>query len=87
MDDHVHVLLQTLTGFDLSKILQLLKSYTARKINELRGEQGSLWQKDSYTEILIEPIAVDHLREYIYNNPIRRWGRAGENYPWCEQFE
>jgi REP element-mobilizing transposase RayT len=47
MDDHVHIVLQALPGFDLSRTLLSLKTYTATRINRLRGVTGTRWQKDS----------------------------------------
>jgi REP element-mobilizing transposase RayT len=69
MDDHVHLVLQTLPGFDLSKILQSLKTFTATRINRLRGRSGALWQKDSYTELLGNEAAIQTRREYVYPIP------------------
>jgi REP element-mobilizing transposase RayT len=41
MDDHAHVLLQTLPGHDLSKTLQGWKGGTSRIINGQRGTRGT----------------------------------------------
>lgn len=87
MNDHVHVLLQTLPGFNLSSILQLWKSYSARKINELCGTAGPLWQKDSYTELMRNAAAIESRRAYTYDNPRRKWGIEPHTYKWLECFE
>jgi len=87
MDDHVHLVLQTLPGFDLSRILLSLKTYTATRINRLRGVTGTLWQKDSHTTLLRNDEAIRTRREYIYNNPLRRWGQPPHEYAWLECFE
>jgi REP element-mobilizing transposase RayT len=87
MDDHVHLVLQTLPGFDLSKILQSLKTFTATRINRLRGRSGALWQKDSYTELLGNEAAIQTRREYVYFNPERKWGMPSHEYLWLEWFD
>jgi REP element-mobilizing transposase RayT len=87
MDDHVHLLIQSLPGQDLSKTLRVLKGYTARQINELRGRTGVLWQKDSYTQVLDNWAAIETRREYVYLNPLRRWGTPPPEYAWLEWFE
>lgn len=87
MDNHVHVLLQTLPGFKLSSILQLWKSYSSRKINELRAQAGPLWQKDSYTELMRNDAAIESRRTYIYDNPRRKWSIEPHSYKWLECFE
>lgn len=38
MDDHVHVVPQTPPGHDLSRVLLSLKTWTATRINKLRGK-------------------------------------------------
>lgn len=86
MDDHVHLVLQTLPGHDLSKVLHSLKSYTATMINKARGVEGKLWQKDSYMELLGEQVAVDSRIKYVYENPQRRWGGESADYEWVESF-
>lgn len=87
MDDHVHVVLQSKAGFDLSRILQLWKSYSSRRVNALRGTDGPLWQKDSYTELLRNAAAVESRRAYTYENPRRRWGIEPHTYQWLECFD
>lgn len=87
MDDHVHMLIQTMPGEDLSKILKTIKSFTARQINLMRGERGPLWQRSNYTQLLRNGVAIDSRREYIYSNPARRWGMEPSTYQWLEWFE
>jgi REP element-mobilizing transposase RayT len=87
MDDHVHLLLQTLPGWDLSRILMSLKTYTATRINRLRGVTGALWQKDSLTALMRNADAIRTRREYIYNNPLRRWNTPPHEYTWLECFD
>jgi len=87
MDDHVHMLLQTLPGHDLSGILLSLKTYTATRINRLRGIAGKRWQKDSYTELMRNDAAIGSRRQYIYENPRRKWGIDPYIYQWVEWFE
>lgn len=87
MDDHVHLLLQTLPGQDLSLSLQVLKGYSAYQINKLRSRKGVLWQKDSYTELLRNWQAVETRRQYIYDNPQRKMNVESSSYTWLEWFE
>jgi len=85
MDDHVHAVLQTASGHGLSDILHSLKSFTANRINRLRGRTGKLWQKDSYTEIMRNRPAIASSIQYVYYNPLRKWGRVA-GYEWLEYF-
>ena len=86
MDDHVHVLLQTLPGHNLSDILRGLKGFTANQINRLRGTKGAVWQKDSYTELMRNQAAIDSRMQYFFDNPRRRWGIEPHTYEWLEWF-
>jgi putative transposase len=87
MDDHTHILLQTLRDHDLSKTLRVLKGFTANEINKARGAHGTRWQKASHTELLESAAAIAGCREYIYLNPLRRWNLPPHEYKWLEWFE
>jgi REP element-mobilizing transposase RayT len=86
MHDHVHVLLQTLPGHDLSDILQRWKGTTALVINRLRQTSGIRWQKASRTDLMRNDAALLSRREYIYDNPRRKWNSPPEEYEWLEWF-
>jgi REP element-mobilizing transposase RayT len=86
MDDHVHLVLQTMPGHDLSDVLQQWKGASAFGINRLRGCKGKRWQKASYTELLSNDAAVESRRIYVYENPRRRWGTEPHLYKWLIHF-
>lgn len=72
MPDHLHMIILPLKSRTLSEIMHSLKSYTAKKINDLLGRSGKVWQ-DGYYERVIR--SEDDLREkaaYIENNPVRK---------------
>jgi REP element-mobilizing transposase RayT len=72
MPNHIHAVLSPLHGFELSKILQMWKSYSARNINALLGRSGTLWQKESFDHIVRGPAQLDRINNYIRNNPTRK---------------
>ena len=88
LTDHVHLLAQPLkkaeTGcFDLAEILHSIKRFSARKINQERGAEGSLWQDERYDRIVRDEAEFLEKWQYIRNNPLK----AGltlyaEDYPW-----
>ncbi len=87
MPDHVHMLLQparTPTGFwPVADIVRSIKHYTARRINERRGEQGSVWQDEYFDRIVRDAGERDAISAYVWWNPVA----AGlverpEDYPW-----
>lgn len=86
MDDHVHVLVQPLPGYELSRALHTWKSYTASTINKRRGVSGALWQKGSHTRIVLSERELWAKAEYIINNPAKRWPGISD-YPWAHWFD
>ena len=57
MPDHVHALAQPLNQssgrtFNLAEIIHSIKRFSARKINQWRGVQGSLWQDERFDRII-----------------------------------
>ncbi|MGY8693302.1 MAG: transposase [Verrucomicrobiia bacterium] len=71
MPNHVHAIVTPNPGFDLSNILHSWKSFTATRINQLTGKTGSLWQKESYNQILRDESHQWKFEEYIRNNPTK----------------
>src|SRR5438094_99639 len=56
MPDHTHLLLQPLekspkAWHELSGILKALKGISARRINQLSGTSGTVWQEESFDRI------------------------------------
>jgi len=88
LPDHVHVLAQPLIKqeggvFNLTEILHSAKSFSAQKINQQRGEQGSLWQAESFDRIVRDEAEFLEKWQYIRNNALKT-GLAlyPEDYPW-----
>jgi predicted solute-binding protein/REP element-mobilizing transposase RayT len=78
MPNHVHVLVQPLTGFPLNKIVHSWKSYTARQINKLLGRSGAIWMQESFDRIVRDWSALLRCRAYIAKNPEKARLRSGE---------
>ncbi|MCL2074306.1 MAG: transposase [Marinilabiliaceae bacterium] len=54
----------------LSEIVRGLKTFSARKINELRNSQGEkLWQRNYWENIIRNEQAYQYIANYIINNP------------------
>ena len=69
MPNHVHVLVTPIGGHRLSSIVQGWKSISTRKINELRKEKGSVWQKESFDHIVRNAESLSKFQQYIEDNP------------------
>jgi putative transposase len=88
LPDHVHVLAQPLWrdgggAVDLGEILHSIKRFSARKINQERGDQGALCQDERFDRIVRDEAEFLEKWQYIRNNPLKA-GLAlyAEDYPW-----
>ena len=74
MPTHVHLLFTPLeadTGepFPLAEIMKGIKGVSARRINQLLGRKGTLWQDESFDRIM-RAEEFQWKRNYITANPI-----------------
>jgi putative transposase len=76
MPNHVHVLILPHEGWTLSRIISTWKKNSAREINGRLGQEGALWQKESYDHIVRDLEQLEAFRRYVANNPAKL--RAGE---------
>jgi leucyl-tRNA synthetase len=81
MPNHVHAVLEPLTGYELSDIVHSWKSFTAHEINKLAGRKGTVWQADFYSRIIRDWEEYDAQRRYVAGNPgaagLKDWEWAG----------
>ena len=86
MPNHVHVLIETLSGFPLDGVLQSWKSFTAKRANKMLGRTGPFWMRDYFDRYIRDEKHLAAVREYIQQNPVKarlvqsagdwRWGSA-----------
>ena len=87
MPDHIHAVIQLSCDQTLASVMHSLKSFTAREINALRNETGSVWQAEYYDRGVRGEESLNEIIRYCYENPVRKglvkW--AGD-YPywWCK---
>lgn len=63
----------------LPEIIRQLKTFSARRINELRQTPGvAVWQRNYYEHIIRNERELERIREYIIQNP-RHWERDRNN--------
>jgi putative transposase len=69
MGNHVHVLLEP--RWELKKVTQGIKGYTAHEINARHGQQGRVfWQDESYDHWVRDETEVFQIIDYIENNQV-----------------
>lgn len=82
MANHVHVLLTP--QWELKRITQSIKGYTARQINRHRKATGTLfWQDESYDHWVRDDEEMQRVIHYIEQNPVvAGLCAAPELWPW-----
>jgi len=71
MPNHVHVIVEPVAGWQLSKIVRSWKSFTANRINKRLRRGGQLWQHESYDHIIRNETEYRETVEYVWNNPVK----------------
>ena len=71
MPDHLHWLLVLGDHGDLSRVVQLLKGRSGRRVNQLPGCKGNVWQRAFYDHAIRKDEDVRKLARYIVGNPLR----------------
>jgi putative DNA methylase len=71
MPNHVHVLFTLLEGRSLSEILHSWKSFTAKRVNQLRGLSGRFWQPEYFERLIKRERQFEFTLRYILNNPVK----------------
>ncbi len=70
MPNHVHVLFRMLAGDDLAGLMKRIKGISARRINELLGRKGKIWQADYFDRFIRTGKHYTNTFQYIENNPV-----------------
>ena len=79
--DHVHFLVQSVPTYSPSKIVQTIKSITAKKIFELCPEvKKSLWGGEFWTRGYYVGTVGEHGDENVITGYIKNQGRKSEAY-------
>jgi putative transposase len=83
MGNHVHALFSVNdTDTDLYKIMQLHKSFTAKKANIILQREGAFWEPESYDHI-VRSGEFDKIVNYILQNAVKaRLVKKWEDWKW-----
>ncbi|MEX2431192.1 MAG: transposase [Dehalococcoidia bacterium] len=66
-------------GHGVPEVLRAFKAFSARRINEARGMEGtSVWQRNYYEHVIRDDAEVQATRQYIADNPLQ-WALDAEN--------
>jgi REP-associated tyrosine transposase len=63
----------------LPEVVRAFKTFSARRVNEIRNTAGSpLWQRNYFEHVVRTDDELHRIREYIANNPLQ-WELDREN--------
>ena len=74
MPNHIHgiIIIKHQQRHGLSEIVRGLKTFSARRINQIRSISGiPVWQRGYYEHIIRDETAFAKIQEYIINNPYK----------------
>ena len=78
MPNHVHLLAAFPDEDAMLKQCAGWKRYTARRINDMTGEDGEFWQTEAFDHLVRSVEQFEHYRRYIADNGPRAGLRADE---------
>ena len=79
MPNHVHVIAEAFSSYNLSNIIHTWKSYTAHRATKLLKLKGAFWQPDAYNHIIRSKKEYLFQIQYTWENP----DKAGlHNWQW-----
>lgn len=71
MPNHVHVLIETCTGYPLAKVVQSWKTFSARESNSFLQRSGAFWARDYFDRYIRDELHLQAVTAYIENNPVK----------------
>ena len=72
MPDHVHMILCPQPATSLSRIMKGIKGVSARKLNQVRGTRGRIWQDEYFDRIVRDNDELLEKLLYMFHNPVER---------------
>ena len=71
MPDHFHWLFSLSGSRSLSECIKNVKSYSARRVNDVLGSSGDVWQTGYYDRAIRQEEDLEGVARYIVANPLR----------------
>jgi REP element-mobilizing transposase RayT len=71
MPNHTHSLFTRFEDWNLERLMQAHKSYTAHEANKLIGRKGQFWMEDYFDRYIRNDRHFRNTVKYIENNPVK----------------
>ena len=69
MPNHVHLLMSPIGENAITTSIGHVKRFSSRKINEVTGKKGSIWQTEVFDRMVRNEENLDAVIRYICKNP------------------
>lgn len=69
MPNHIHAVVALCNPWKIEQIVHSWKRFSARRINEILGRQGPLWQRDYFERLIRDERHLANCLRYIRRNP------------------
>jgi putative transposase len=88
MPTHIHLLIIPGEGTSLSRIMQWIKTHSAKRWNSIHGSTDHLWGERYFARTIQDPREYFYVMEYIDRNPVKaglvqdvgEWKASGAYY-------
>jgi REP element-mobilizing transposase RayT len=70
MPEHFHALFVPRDGASISQVMQSVKGYTARRVNEKLVGRGPLWERSFYDRMIRDERQLLETASYVRMNPV-----------------
>ena len=71
MPNHVHVVIEMLDGYSLTKVVWSWKSFTAKQANRALRRSGPFWDVDYFDRYMRNEEHLYRTIEYVEHNPVK----------------
>jgi REP element-mobilizing transposase RayT len=71
MPNHVHVIVEIMSGYPLDKVVGSWKSFTAKKANRILRRNGRFWYPDYFDRYIRDDRHYANSVKYINENPVK----------------
>jgi putative transposase len=85
MPNHLHVLVQMRSGWELRKQCESWMRFTARQINHLNQTSGLFWS-EPFDHVVRNEREFQYLQKYISDNPLKAGLGVGEYLLWIRDY-
>jgi REP element-mobilizing transposase RayT len=71
MPNHVHVIVEIMSGYPLDKVVGSWKSFTAKEANRILKRSGRFWYPDYFDRYIRDERHYANAVNYIHKNPVK----------------